>query len=169
MKWHEAPLLPLAAAFALGIYASSWAAVPTSWLLGGGGVLLLLTAVTLALGGGRVATVGLLVLASALGALRAARDPLPAHHIARAPAVPRRCASARSLGSPRKPARHFVAPASITFSRSPASTWPSSPRRSSSCSRRAESRSAPRPRRRGWPSSDSPSSWAARRPCSGPR
>jgi hypothetical protein len=84
MKWHEAPLLPLAAAFALGIYASSWAAVPTSWLLGAGGLLLVLTAVALALGGDRVATVGLLVLASALGALRAASDPLPADHIARA-------------------------------------------------------------------------------------
>src|SRR5437867_646922 len=84
MKWHEAPLLPLAAAFAVGIYSSSWAAVPTPWLLGAGGLLLLLAAVALALGGDRVATVGLLALASALGALRAASDPLPADHIARA-------------------------------------------------------------------------------------
>jgi len=84
MKWHEAPLLLLAAAFALGIYSSSWATVPTSWLLGAGGLLLVFTAVALAFGGDRVATVGLLVLASALGALRAASDPLPADHIARA-------------------------------------------------------------------------------------
>ena len=84
MKWHEAPLLLLAAAFALGIYSSSWAAVPTSWLLGAGGLLLVLTAVALAFGGDRAATVGLLVLASVLGALRAASDPLPADHIARA-------------------------------------------------------------------------------------
>jgi competence protein ComEC len=84
MKWHEAPLLALAAAFALGIYSSSWATIPTSWLLGAGGILLLLAAVALALGGDRVATVGLLALASALGALSAASDPLPADHIARA-------------------------------------------------------------------------------------
>src|SRR5882724_9135232 len=84
MKWHEAPLLPLAAAFALGIYASSWTATPTSWLLGAGGLLLGGAAVALALGGERVATVGLLALAVTLGALRAASDPLPADHIARA-------------------------------------------------------------------------------------
>jgi len=84
MKWHEAPLLPLAAAFALGIYASSWAATPTSWLLCAGGLLLTGAAVALALGAERVATAGLLALAAALGALRAASDPLPADHIARA-------------------------------------------------------------------------------------
>src|SRR6266536_4260192 len=84
MKWHEAPLLPLAAAFALGIYASAWAATPPSWLLGAGGLLLTGAAVALALGAERVATVGLLALAAALGALRAASDPLPADHIARA-------------------------------------------------------------------------------------
>ena len=83
MKGHEAPLLPLAAAFALGIYSSSWAMMPTPWLLGVGGLLLAVATIALALGGERVATVALLVLAAALGALRAASDPLPADHIAR--------------------------------------------------------------------------------------
>jgi len=83
MRWHEAPLVPLAAAFALGICGGSWMAASTSWLLVAGGLLLTLAACSLALGWERVAMVGLLSLAAALGALRAASDPLPADHIAR--------------------------------------------------------------------------------------
>ena len=58
-------------------------AASTSWLLVAGGLLLTLAACSLALGWERVAMVGLLALAAALGALRAASDPLPADHIAR--------------------------------------------------------------------------------------
>src|SRR4029453_6266719 len=100
MKWHEAPLLPLAAAFALGIYSSSWAAVPTSWLLGAGGLLLVLTAITLAFGADRVATGGLIVLRSARAALPPASDPLP-----RAPAPPGRPQRAGRAGTARQRGR----------------------------------------------------------------
>ncbi len=40
MKWHEAPLLPLSAAFALGIVAAPWAAAAPGRLLVAGGLLL---------------------------------------------------------------------------------------------------------------------------------
>jgi competence protein ComEC len=83
MRWREAPLVPLAATFALGICLSPWVAAPTPWLLVAGGLLLSLAACALALGWERVALGGLLALATTLGALRAASDPLPADHIAR--------------------------------------------------------------------------------------
>jgi len=83
MRWQEAPLVPLAAAFALGICSTSWVTAPTSWILVADGALLTLAACALALGWERVALAGLLALAAALGALRAASDPLPADHIAR--------------------------------------------------------------------------------------
>jgi len=83
MRWQEAPLVPVAAAFALGICSGSWAAAPTSWILVAGGALLTLAACALALGWERVALAGLLALAAVMGALRAASDPLPADHIAR--------------------------------------------------------------------------------------
>ena len=83
MKWHEAPLVPLALALALGISASVWVTAPAWWLLGGGGCLLVAIASALALRWHGVATAGLLALAAVLGALRAMSDPLPADHIAR--------------------------------------------------------------------------------------
>ena len=100
MRWHEAPLVPLAAAFALGILSSSWMVTDTRWLLAAGGLLLTLTACALALGWERAATVGLLALAAALGALRTASDPLPADHIARVALAPLVSVEARLAEEP---------------------------------------------------------------------
>jgi len=88
MRWHEAPLLPLSAALALGILSGPWAAVAPGWLLAAGGLLLTVGACTLALGRDGAATAILLVLAVMLGALRVTTDPLPADHIARAALPP---------------------------------------------------------------------------------
>src|SRR5437867_10599038 len=88
MKWHEAPLLPLSAALALGIVAAAWAAAAPGRLFVAGGLLLAVGACATALGRYRpcegAATAALLALAILLGALRGATEPLPADHIARA-------------------------------------------------------------------------------------
>jgi competence protein ComEC len=84
MKWHEAPLLPLAAALAVGIVVAAWAAVAPAWLLAAGGLLLAVGACSTALGQEAAATAALLALSVAVGALRGATEPLPADHIARA-------------------------------------------------------------------------------------
>ena len=92
MKWHEAPLLPLSAAFALGIVAAPWAATAPGRLLVAGGLLLGLGACAAALGRHRpcedAATVALLAVTFVLGALRGVTEPLPADHIARAELAP---------------------------------------------------------------------------------
>ena len=88
MRWHEAPLLPLSAALAVGILSGPWAAVAPGWLLAAGGLLLTVGACALALGRDGAATAILLALAVVLGALRGATDPLPPDHIARAALVP---------------------------------------------------------------------------------
>ena len=88
MKWHEAPLLPLSAALALGIVLAAWASAAPGWLLAAGGLLLAVGACATALGrdgrGEGAATAILLALAVVLGALRGATEQLPADHIARA-------------------------------------------------------------------------------------
>src|SRR5215831_6447016 len=83
MRWLEAPLVPMAGAIALGIATSPWIATPAWSLLCGGALALGLTSLALALGSTRLATIGLLILAVLLGAVRAVSDPLPADHIAR--------------------------------------------------------------------------------------
>src|SRR5499427_1330443 len=83
MRWHEAPLVPLASAFAIGIATSAWITTPAWWLLCAGALLLGLTVLALALRSAPLATTGLVALAMLLGALRAVSDPLPADHIAR--------------------------------------------------------------------------------------
>src|SRR5712691_4392257 len=92
MKRHEAPLLPLSAAFALGIVAAPWAAAAPGRLLVAGGLLLGLGACAAALGRYRpcegAATVALLAVTFVLGALHGATEPLPADHIARAELAP---------------------------------------------------------------------------------
>src|SRR5713101_3047403 len=92
MKRHEAPFLPLSAAFALGIVAAPWAAAAPGRLLVAGGLLLGLGACAAALGRYRpcegAATVALLAVTFVLGALRGATEPLPADHIARAELAP---------------------------------------------------------------------------------
>jgi len=92
MKWHEAPLLPLSAAFALGIVAAPWSAAAPGRLLVAGGLLLGLGACAAALGRYRpceaATTVALLAVTFVLGALRGATEPLPADHIARAELAP---------------------------------------------------------------------------------
>jgi competence protein ComEC len=88
MKWHEAPLLPLSAALALGILFGAWAGAASTRLLLAGGLLLAAGACALALGRDRLTAVTLLAIAVVLGALRAASDPLPADHIARAALEP---------------------------------------------------------------------------------
>ena len=88
MKWHEAPLLPLSAALALGILFSAWAAAALAWLLLAGGLLVAVGACALALGRDGAAAAVLLSLGVVLGALRGATDPLPADHIARVALAP---------------------------------------------------------------------------------
>jgi competence protein ComEC len=92
MTWHEAPLLPLSAAFALGIVAAPWAVAAPGRLLVAGGLLLGVGACAAALGRYRpcegAATVALLAVTFVLGALRGATEPLPADHIARAELAP---------------------------------------------------------------------------------
>jgi competence protein ComEC len=92
MKWHEAPLLPLSAALALGIVAAAWAAAAPSLLLAAGGLLLAVGACAAALGRYRpcegAATAALLAVTCVLGTLRGATEPLPADHIARAEWAP---------------------------------------------------------------------------------
>src|SRR5499425_2562552 len=83
MRWHEAPLVPLAGAFAIGIGTSAWITTPAWWLLCAGAGLLGLTALALALRSALLATTGLVALAMLLGAARGVSDPLPADHIAR--------------------------------------------------------------------------------------
>ena len=83
MRWHEAPLVPLASAFAIGIATSAWITAPAWWLLCAGALLLGLTALALALRSAPLATTGLVALAMLLGATRGISDPLPADHIAR--------------------------------------------------------------------------------------
>src|SRR5262245_16779423 len=89
MRWIEAPLVPLAGAAALGIATSVWVATPAWTLLCAGALSLGLTSFALALGSIRLATIGLLVLAVLLGAVRAVSEPLPADHIARVAFGPR--------------------------------------------------------------------------------
>src|SRR5262245_4522664 len=89
MRWPEAPLVPLAGAAALGIATSAWVATPAWTLLCAGALALGLTSFALALGSTRLATIGLLVLAVLLGAVRAVSEPLPADHIARVAFGPR--------------------------------------------------------------------------------
>jgi competence protein ComEC len=92
MKWHEAPLLPLSAALALGIVVAPWAAGAPSRLLVAGGLLLVVGASAAALGRYRpcenAATAALLAVTCVLGVLRGATEPLPADHIARADLAP---------------------------------------------------------------------------------
>ena len=71
MRWHEAPLVPLASAFAIGIATSAWITAPAWWLLGAGALLLGLTVLALALRSAPLATAGLVALAMLLGAARA--------------------------------------------------------------------------------------------------
>ena len=88
MKWHEAPLLPLSAALALGIVLAAWATSVPGWLLAAGGLLLAVGACATAFGPDgtceSAATAVLLALAVVLGALRGVTEQLPADHIARA-------------------------------------------------------------------------------------
>jgi len=88
VKWHEAPLLPLSAALALGIVLAAWATSAPGWLLAAGGLLLAVGACATAFGPDgtceSAATAVLLALAVVLGALRGATEQLPADHIARA-------------------------------------------------------------------------------------
>jgi len=88
VKWHEAPLLPLSAALALGIVLAAWATSVPGWLLAAGGLLLAVGACATAFGPDgtceSAATAVLLALAVVLGALRGATEQLPADHIARA-------------------------------------------------------------------------------------
>src|SRR5713101_1277322 len=105
MKWHEAPLLPLAAALAVGIVVAAWAAVAPVWLLAAGGLLLAVGACSTALGQEAAATAALLALSVTVGALRGATEPLPADHIARAELGPvvhveGRLAESRCAGHP---------------------------------------------------------------------
>jgi len=88
MRWDEAPLLPLSAGLALGIFSGAWVAAAPAWLLAAGGLLLALGACALALGRDGAAAAVLLALAVVLGALRAATNPLPADHIARVALAP---------------------------------------------------------------------------------
>src|SRR5215468_10937298 len=44
MRWHEAPLVPLASAFAIGIATGAWIPAPAWWVLSAGALLLGLTA-----------------------------------------------------------------------------------------------------------------------------
>jgi competence protein ComEC len=75
-----APLLPPAAAFAVGIAAASWLPLPSPALLATGAALLL---VALAAGRSPRLTLALILAGTAaLGALRAASPPLPDDHVA---------------------------------------------------------------------------------------
>jgi len=79
----EAPVLPLAAAAALGIAIAPWAAVPPRELLAFGAAMLVLAAVALLCGCERAAAIGLLAVLAAIGALRESAPLLPADHVAR--------------------------------------------------------------------------------------
>jgi competence protein ComEC len=76
-----APLLPPAAAFAAGIAAASWLALPSPALLATGATLLLV-APAVAVRRPRPALVLILAGVAVLGALRAASPPLPDDHVA---------------------------------------------------------------------------------------
>ncbi len=84
MTWLAAPLAPLAAAFALGIWGRAWLGPPTVWLLVCGVVPLLAGAAALLLRRERVATAALIVLTALLGMLRGTTPPVPPEDIARA-------------------------------------------------------------------------------------
>jgi len=92
VKWHEAPLLSLSAALALGIVLAAWATAAPGWLLAAGGLLLTVGACATAFGRDGTcegaATAALLALAVVLGVLRGATERLPADHIARAMLAP---------------------------------------------------------------------------------
>lgn len=77
-----APLVPLALAWAAGVAASAWLAVPTPWLVAGAGGLLAAAATALALRRERIATAGLLLAVGAVALLRVHPQPLPPEHIA---------------------------------------------------------------------------------------
>jgi hypothetical protein len=83
MVWQAAPLAPLAAALASGIWARAWIAPPTGWLLTAGAVLLITGTTALVWRRERVAAVALIGLTAVLGMLRGATPPLPPDHIAR--------------------------------------------------------------------------------------
>jgi competence protein ComEC len=83
MVWQAAPLAPLAAALASGIWARAWIAPPTGWLLLAGAVLLITGTAALVWRRDRGATVTLIGLTALLGMLRGATPPLPSDHIAR--------------------------------------------------------------------------------------
>ncbi|HSE04105.1 MAG TPA: DNA internalization-related competence protein ComEC/Rec2 [Methylomirabilota bacterium] len=86
-RLDAAPLLAPAAAFAAGIAAGAWLAVPASRLLAAGAILLLGAALTAR---ARPRAAGALVLAGVgvLGALRAAGPGVPGDHLARAAPAP---------------------------------------------------------------------------------
>src|SRR5215470_7516190 len=83
MKWHDAPLLPVAAVFAGGIFSATWLTVPAWWIIVAGTLVLVVAAALLACGWEHCASAGLFALALVLGALRGESDPVPADHIAR--------------------------------------------------------------------------------------
>src|SRR5260370_11234390 len=83
LVWPAAPLAPLAAALAAGIWARAWVAPPTGWLLMTGAVLFIAGMAALVWRRERVATVALIGLTALLGMLRGATPPLPPDHIAR--------------------------------------------------------------------------------------
>lgn len=83
MRFESAPVLPLAAALALGIVGGTWLEAPILLLLELAGGVLLLSVLSLGWGHDRPATLLLLVGLVALGALRGSAPTLPPDHIAR--------------------------------------------------------------------------------------
>ena len=77
-----APLLPPAAAFAIGIAAASWLTLPSPVLLAVG-TTLLIAALATAARRPRLSLALVLVAVATLGVLRAASPPLPDDHVAR--------------------------------------------------------------------------------------
>src|SRR5262245_44877701 len=88
--WRAIPLVPPAAAFAVGIAAAPWLPEPAAWslwLLAIGGAALGLAARSFAssVGPSALTTASVLVATVALGTLRAAAPALPPEHAAHLP------------------------------------------------------------------------------------
>jgi competence protein ComEC len=78
----EAPLLPLALAFAAGLAAGAWLALPTAWLIGAAAVLLAGSALAFRWKRHHEAAALLLAVVAVLGAVRGTIHPPPPEHLA---------------------------------------------------------------------------------------